>query len=421
MLAIRTIRTMRIFPWCFAHPDLDHQGAMRYNSPIMSAIRHIGLLLDIQEEYPRSIVEGIIRYGRASGRWQIMTKRCRPVLLWDDLDHWKGDGIIAWVRYPAEIKRLQRLRGPVVNVSSWLARMPFPSVLSDNRAIGAMAAEHLLDRGIKRFAFLRVLDTAYARDRESAFAATVRSAGFDCVSLYPRSAFPEMEGEHPADPDGAELAEILHSLERPVGLLAVTDFLGRHIVATCQENGIHVPDELAVVGVDNETLFCAMAEPQLSSVALAGEQMGFQAASLLDDLIDGKRAQSRTMLIPPTGIVARHSTDVLAIDDPKVGAAVRFIRDNAARCFDVSDILRNVPVSRRSLEIRFRKIVGRSMHEEIRRVHIRRAKSLLVSTNLTVPDVAESSGYNGPDRFRVAFVKEAGMTPTAYRQQFTRR
>ena len=120
-------------------------------------------------------------------------------------------------------------------------------------------------------------------------------------------------------------------------------------------------------------------------------------------------------------VFASSRPDVLAIDDPKVAAAVRFVRDNAARNFDVSDVLRAVPVSRRSLEIRFRKIVGRSLHEEIRRVHIQRAKSLLVSTNLTIPDVAESSGYNGPDRFRVAFVKETGMTPTAYRQQFTRR
>ncbi len=387
----------------------------------MNASRHIGLLLDIQEEYPRSIVQGIIRYGRAGGRWQIMARRCRPVLLWEDLDHWEGDGIAAWVRSREEIERLQRLGVPVVNVSSWLAETPFPSVLSDNRAIGRLAAEHLLERGLERFAFFRVLDTAYARDREAAFAGKIRAAGFECRALYPRSAPSDTQTGHPADPDESQLADMLRALDVPVGVLAVTDFLGRHIIEACQETGIHVPDELAVVGVDNETLFCEMAEPQLSSVALAGEQMGFQAASLLDDLIDGRTPPSEPALIPPTGIVARHSTDVLAIDDPKVAAAVRFVRDNAARNFDVSDVLRAVPVSRRSLEIRFRKIVGRSLHEEIRRVHIQRAKSLLVSTNLTIPDVAESSGYNGPDRFRVAFVKETGMTPTAYRQQFTRR
>lgn len=392
-----------------------------YSTPMMSAMRHIGLLLDIQEEYPRSIVQGIIRYGRASGGWQVMAKRCRPVLLWEDLDHWEGDGIIAWVRYEEEAERLRGLRVPVVNVSSWLAKAPFPSILSDNRAIGRLAAEHLLERGLERFAFLRVLDTAYARDREQTFSETVCAAGFECRSLYAHSAVTDTGSAHPADPDTEELAAMLRDLEMPAGVLAVTDFLGRHIIETCKENDVHVPDELAVVGVDNETLFCEMAEPQLSSVALAGEQMGFQAARLLDGLIDGERPPPESTLIPPTGIVARHSTDVLAIDDPKVAAAVRFIRDNAARNFDVSDILRTVPVSRRSLEIRFQNIVGRSLHEEIRRVHIQRAKSLLVHTDLTVPSLAESSGYNGPDRFRVAFVKEVGMTPTAYRQQFTRR
>ncbi len=387
----------------------------------MDGLRHIGLLLDIQEEYPRSIVQGAIRYGRASGRWKIMAKRCRPVLLWEDLDRWEGDGVVAWVRHEGEVDRLQRLGVPVVNVSSWMNETPFPSILSDNRAIGRVAAEHLLERGLKRFAFMRVLDTAYARDRESAFLETIRAAGCSCDVRYPQPVAADAGGESPPDPDRDELTAMLSGLERPVGILAVTDFLGRHIVETCQEIGIHVPDELAVVGVDNETLFCEMAEPQLSSVALAGEQMGFQAASLLDRLMDGEERPGAPALVPPTGIIARHSTDVLAIDDTKVAASVRFIRDNAARNFDVSDILRAVPVSRRSLEIRFRKIVGRSLHEEIRRVHIQRAKTLLIQTDLTVPSVAESSGFNGPDRFRVAFMHEVGMTPTAYRQQFTTR
>jgi len=214
-----------------------------------------------------------------------MARRCRPVLLWEDLDHWEGDGIAAWVRSREEIERLQRLGVPVVNVSSWLAETPFPSVLSDNRAIGRLAAEHLLERGLERFAFFRVLDTAYARDREAAFAGKIRAAGFECRALYPRSAPSDTQTGHPADPDESQLADMLRALDVPVGVLAVTDFLGRHIIEACQETGIHVPDELAVVGVDNETLFCEMAEPQLSSVALAGEQMGFQAASLLDDLI----------------------------------------------------------------------------------------------------------------------------------------
>ncbi len=387
----------------------------------MSDIRHIGLLFDIQEEYPRSIVEGIIRYGRASGRWKIMAKRCRPVLQWDDLKQWKGDGIVAWIRNQKDVKKLQNLDVPVVNVSSWLPRSPFPSILSDNRAIGRLAAEHLLDCGLEHFAFFRVLATGYASDREDAFKETIHAAGYECQSFYIHSSKESSKSAHPADADTKELAKMLRSIEKPTGILAVTDFLGRHIIETCQECGIHVPDELAIIGVDNETMFCEMAEPQLSSVTLPGQQMGFQAASLLDSLIDGKNPPKTPTLIPPTGIMARHSTDVLTIEDPKVAAAVRFIHDNASRHFDVSDILKAVPVSRRTLEIHFRSIIGRTMHEEIRRVHIQRAKELLVQTHLSIPDIAESSGYSGSDRFRVAFVKETNMTPTAYRQQFTQK
>jgi LacI family transcriptional regulator len=192
---------------------------------------------------------------------------------------------------------------------------------------------------------------------------------------------------------------------------------GLQVVEACRLAGLRVPDEVAVVGVDNDDLFCGLARPSLSSIIVPAERIGFEAAAVLERLLAGAKAPRNPRLIPPAGVVTRQSSDVLAGGDPDVTAAVRFIRDHGHRPISVEDVLRAVPVSRRSLERRFRALLGRGLGEEIRRAHLQRAKDLLAATALSVTEVAGQAGFAGVHYLSRVFRQETGLTPTAYRRQ----
>jgi LacI family transcriptional regulator, galactose operon repressor len=178
-----------------------------------------------------------------------------------------------------------------------------------------------------------------------------------------------------------------------------------------------MPEQVALAGVDNDDLFCELARPPLSSVAIPAERIGYEAAALLDRLLAGARPPRQPLLLPPVRLVARQSSDVVALDDPNVAAALRVIRTNAHVALRVADIVRKVPISRRALERRFRQALHRGLGDEIRRVHVDRAKDLLAATDLPVAMVAERSGFCGSGHLCVVFRQDTGQTPTAYRRQ----
>jgi len=178
-----------------------------------------------------------------------------------------------------------------------------------------------------------------------------------------------------------------------------------------------VPEDVAVVGVDNDDLLCELARPSLSSVIVPAERVGYEAAALLDRLLAGNKPPRDPLLIPPPGVVSRKSSDVLAIDDPVVAQAVRFLRDSAHLPLRVSDVLRAVPVSRRALERRFQAVLGRGLAKEIRRLHVNQAKQLLANSELPMQTIAERCGFSSQYHFSRTFRKAVGTTPTAYRAE----
>jgi LacI family transcriptional regulator len=204
-------------------------------------------------------------------------------------------------------------------------------------------------------------------------------------------------------------------LPKPVGIFASTDIWGVQLAEVCRQTGLRVPEDVALVGVDNDDLLCEVARPSLSSIALPTERIGFEAAALLDRILARERPSLRPRLLPPIGVVARQSSDVLALDDPEVAAAVRFIREHSHTSIGVKDVLRAVTISRRSLERRFQAALDRTVWEEIRRAHLERAKSLLAGTAMPMWAVAEQAGFSDPRQLSVVFRQETGLTPTAYR------
>ena len=207
------------------------------------------------------------------------------------------------------------------------------------------------------------------------------------------------------------------SLPRPVGVMACNDDRGQQVLDACRRVNVLVPEEVAVIGVDNDEILCSLSSPPLTSVDINTVQVGFEAAALLDRLMAGRRPPAEPFLLPPRGVVPRESTDVLATDDRELAAAIRFIRDHACDGLRVKELVRKTGLSRRALERRMEKLLGRSPKEEITRVQIERAKRLLTETDLSAATVAEKCGYSQPKYFSQVFHGKVGLPPGAYRRR----
>ncbi len=375
----------------------------------------IGLVFSYSLSYYRDIVRGIRAFAESRHHWAFTPiapdpkaiKALRP------LDH---DGLIAHVFTQDLADSLLRLRKPVVNVSGVLPDLPMPRVMVDHEQVGRLAASHLLDRGLRHFGFFGYSQHAFSLGRELGFRQAVEQAGFQVARYLSNDPLhPEPTGLWRRD---GRLQRWLEGLPHPVGLLASHDIQGVQLSEACQRAGLRVPDEVALLGVDDDDLLCELSRPPLSSVALPGESIGFEAARMLDKLISARRRRPglRTLLLASPGVVARQSSDVMAIEDEDVAVAVRFIRSNACRNIGVTDVLEAVAVSRRSLERRFRATLRRGLAEEIRRVRMDRAKSLLSGTELPIAQVAANSGFSEAKHLSTVFRRETGVTPSEHRR-----
>jgi len=303
---------------------------------------------------------------------------------------------------------VRKTRLPAVDVSAARHLPRIPWVETDDEAIARAGAAHLLDRGFKRLAFCGDPRFLWSRGRRDHFRRAVREARATCDVYESRST--AWEPEHKA------LIAWARRLPKPVGVLACYDILAQKLLDACREIGIAVPEDMAVLGVDNDPVLCGLSTPPLSSIIPNTHRTGYEAAELLDRMMGGARVGPEAHLIPPLGIHTRQSTDVLAIQDREIAAAARFIREHACDGITVDDVLRAVPLSRRVLEARFRKAMGRTPHDDILRLRIERVKQLLGETDLSLEQVAARAGFQHPEYMSVAFKREAGQTPGAYRR-----
>jgi LacI family transcriptional regulator len=376
---------------------------------------HVGLALDYDLHYCRCVLRGIKDYAVAKPGWVFLSAVADPKAV-KALCGRPLDGLIAqvWSRPLAEV--VAALKRPLVNVSRALFDLPFPRVGVEEGQVGAVVARHFLERGLRHFAFVGCPNYHYSVEREAGARQALASAGYPLRSYQVSTRMLLAYRTRPWTQDG-KLLRWVRALPKPVGLFASNDLCGAQLSEVCHEAGLHMPEQVALVGVDNDDLFCELARPSLSSVAIPAERIGYEAAALLDRLLAGARPPRRPLLLPPVRLVARQSSDVVALDDAEVAAALRVIRAHAHVPLGVADVLREVPVSRRALERRFRHALHRGLGDEIRRVHVERAKELLASTELPVAGVAERSGFSSSSHLCVVFRQETGLTPTAFRRQ----
>ncbi len=384
----------------------------------MKPRKSVALLIETSNAYARGLLEGIISYVHEHEPWSIylpeQERGGRPPS-W--LKGWKGDGVIARIETDEIAAAVAATRLPVIDVSA-ARRVPnIPWVETNDAVIAKLAAEHLLERGFKHLAFCGNPSFNWSNWRQQCFADAVRGS---CTSYHVYESSSGHEKRFSWDREKARIEKWLRSLPRPIGVLACYDIMGQQLLDACRQCDVSVPEELALIGVDNDHLLCNLCTPPMSSVIPDSFRTGREAARLLDVMMTGVNVSSSAHLIDPIGIATRQSTDVLAIDDADVASAVRFIRDHACEAINVSHVLKAVPLSRRVLESRFQTIMGRSPHEEIIRQRIERVRQLLLESDLTLATIAQRTGFRHEEYMSVAFRRAMNVPPGKYRREHAR-
>ena len=363
------------------------------------------------------LIEGVLSYERERElNWCYITALEFRMITPLDLVDWKGDGVLAAINTEEEAACAETLGIPIVNISSALGKSPVPCCVIDNYAMGVMAAEHLLSKGFRSYAYLGLKEVEYSTLRYRGFSDKLAEAGFSCVPFesYPTYRYKTNDWLL----QNHELAEWLDSLEKPLGLFAVSDYRARQAMDSCRLVGLKIPEEVAVVGTGNEDLVCEHVHPTITSIARNNHLQGYRAAELLDNLMQGKPHLVDPAPIPPLEIVERDSTQTFAVADPRLRQALEYLHDHLHEpLFSIEDVTRQAGVSRRWLEYAFRDSLGETPYQYLRRQRLARARRLLVEEPKTkIYKIAQCSGFSSAKQLAMTFQQDFGMSPREYRR-----
>ncbi len=383
----------------------------------VTSIPRVALLMQADRNYERGLLRGIARYVQLHGPWEFY--RRLPLAAGGsrvsvaELKRWAPDGMI--VREGSGAEQTLALDIPIIFAPTTELAKGVSNVMTDDAVIGQMAAKHLLDRGLKHIAYCG-MDRRYfwSRRRRDGFVETARSHDHEPHVYFRRSRGTAIhwERELPA------LRDWIASLPTPVGIMVCTDDFSLIATEACRAAGRRIPEDAALIGVGNDETICDLATVALTSIRLNTERGGYECAAALDRMMKGQRTTPSDIVIPPLDVQQRQSTDILAIDDPIVAQALRFIRERTTEPLHVDDVVQAVPLSRRALYNRFQHVMGEPLYAYIRRTRLDAFARVLVDTTLPVADIADSLGF--PDEKNVArqFRKVKGLTPLAYRRRY---
>jgi LacI family transcriptional regulator len=380
---------------------------------LSASLTRVALIIDVTAGFYADVVRGIATYARPNRPWVFRTLTPRRLDL-RRLRGWEPHGIIAAVHSQKMADDLLSLDRPAANIGL-ASHTGMADIANDDIAIGLAAAEHLLSRGLSHFGYIGHARRDVLDGRRRGFSRRIRQAHFRVHEFYlplraSRSSLSLAQDER-------DIIDWLHSLPKPAGVMACNDDRGWEVMEACRQTDLRIPEDVALIGVDNVDPLCRLSFPPLSSVAVAAERIGYEAAAVLDKMMAGQPGPRRPVRIPPLGVVTRQSTDVVSVDDAQVAAALRFIRQNGNRPLRVSDVARAAASNRRTLERKFRELLASSIHDRIHEERVARAKTLLSDTFLPMTDVAEQSGYKSQAALSVAFRRALSATPTGYRRK----
>ena len=385
--------------------------------PSSRSLPLVALLLPRSYSYAREVAYGIGQYNRAHRNWVLML--LDPTIA--AIEYLRGrqpDGLIVHGSSQEMLSRLHLFQGHYVNVSNSLPPDESPRVGLDDYEIGQTAAQHLIESGFRRFGYVEIIDAYFSKQRKKGYVDAIEQAGLQLLPDPPLLLRRFQADRATTKITLSRFGNWIRQSRSPLGLFACTDDMAARYVNACNQVGFHVPDEVAIVGVDDDEFLCESTTPSISSVSIRAERVGIEAARTLERLLAGQAVSPEPQLIAPGQVRTRQSSDALAIEDDQVAAAMRHIRQNAHRPIEVEDILDCVSLSRRMLEIRFKRHTGLTILQAIRTQHLHRAKNLLAETDLTITRVAQQCGFANSQRLNDAFRKVLNTSPTAYRNRY---
>ncbi len=383
---------------------------------MMKTRRNVALIVETESIYGRTILRGIARYQRVRGEWSVFLRggeinaSLPPWLLEGSID-----GVICRSTTPEMVRVLAERNMATVDLNDRNGYLGVPSILSDMNLIGRMAARHLLQRGFQNLAFCGYENELWSAQRLLGVREELNGQGQMCGVFESSS---HGLRDHTWHDEREQIMAWLRTLPRPIGIITCNDVRGYHVLDACRALDIAVPEDVAVVGVDNGETFCDFCHPSLSSVVPDTERIGFEAAQLLDALMEGHASPFKERFIAPREVMVRQSSDVMAVDDPTLAAALHYLRENACSGITVADVLAYAPLSRSALERGFRNFLGHSPQEEIRRVRLKKIKQLLIETNWSLAQIADATGFDSPEYMMVQFKRIVGQTPSQWRKSY---
>jgi LacI family transcriptional regulator len=389
-------------------------------SEVVSVLRQVLLVVESSRAYGRGCLAGIASYVRAHGTWDVVhLERGLEDQVPDLLHRRQFDGVIARIENRRIADSIVRFEVPIVDLRGTISQQHVMGSLdTDAAACAQMAWEHFHDCGLRQFAFCGYSGIDFSDDRSRAFAEICRQQGFVSQSFATEELLQgTLANEREGDLTPAAIELWLQTLPRPIGIFACNDVRGRQVLAAARRANLVVPDEVAVLGVDDDEIICDLAATPLSSIEPDTHRIGFAGAEMLDKLMSGERVAKERVHIAPLRVAARLSTDLLALEDPDLTAALRFIRGHACDPISVTDVLAQVAMSRATLERRFKQVLKRSPREEIERVRINRIRLLLGETDYSLTRIARLTGYRTLAHMTTAFRRHHDEPPGHYRRR----
>ncbi|MEN8724012.1 MAG: DNA-binding transcriptional regulator [Lentimonas sp.] len=374
---------------------------------------HILMMIESSRESGRKLILGIADYARHFGPWHFDWQPQGVRGLTVPMDGQPYDGIL--VRDLADVRQFVDAGIPTVAFTYGKQRIADTVMVNaDDRGIGEAVALHFLQRGFRNFAFCGQANMAASAKRAECYVSTLKASGFDVNQFWTNY---RSTGTKKDQREAEAAIEWLRSLPKPVALMTANDDLGQRIVQLCQSGGLRVPDDCAVVGVDNDPVVCGVCDPPLSSIALDQYQAGYRAAAALDRMLRGEAPEAWEITAEVGEVVVRESSDIFAIDDPAVSKALRFIQANAHLPISVDDIAQASGLFRRGLERRFKEHLSQSIQQRCREVQASHLAKLIGESNLSLEAIAEQCGFSEASHLTCFFASVRGETPSAYRKR----
>ncbi len=379
-------------------------------------------MVETSRGYGRGILRGIARYADLHGPWEFYLNPGDFKQSLPNMKQWKGDGIIIRVPDAETLQRILKTGLPAVALD---IPMKYRLSINDYPCLGEvrsgseeavkMAADHFIERQFQRFAYVGNYGQVWSTVRENTFRTYLEGGGYH-VDIYDVPHRGRIQW--PWETEQSRLIQWLSELPKPVALLACNDQRGREVLEACRNANIAVPDEVSVVGIDNDELLCELSNPSMSSIALDTERGGYMAAEMLDQMMQRRFCGPKTITVEPLKVVVRRSSDSTAVNDPDIAEVMHLIHDRLGKPVTVGELTRHVQLSKRNLQKRFRKVMGRTLNTEIRNTQLERCRALLQDTDMSIAEIATVTGFETTSYLIQCFRKKYAMTPLKYRQTF---